>query len=58
MYLKSLLTAGTALTAAAFLLPSSALAGPEGCDTRVNNTIAKLTECVTVEGVRAHQQAL
>ena len=56
--MKSLLTAGTALTAAVFLLPSSALAGPEGCDTRVNNTIDKLTECVTVEGVRAHQRAL
>ncbi len=28
------------------------------CDNRVNNTHAKLLECVTLEGVRAHQQAL
>jgi len=28
------------------------------CDVRVNNTVGKLLECVTVEGVRAHQAAL
>jgi Zn-dependent M28 family amino/carboxypeptidase len=33
-------------------------AGPAACDTRVNNTHAKLQECVTLEGVRAHQAAL
>ena len=33
------------------------LAGPESCDTRVNNTQAKLLECVTLEGVREHQAA-
>ncbi len=27
------------------------------CDTRVNNTHQKLLECVTLEGVRAHQAA-
>ena len=32
-------------------------AGPAACDTRVNNTINKLLECVTVDGIRAHQQA-
>ena len=38
---------------------SSALgAGSASCDTRVNNTHAKLLECVTLEGVRAHQAAL
>ena len=34
-----------------------ALAGPASCANRVNNTHEKLQECVTVEGVRAHQQA-
>jgi Zn-dependent M28 family amino/carboxypeptidase len=33
-------------------------AGPKSCDNRTNNTHQKLQECVTVEGVRAHQQAL
>ena len=33
-------------------------AGPKSCDSRTNNTHEKLQECVTVEGVRAHQQAL
>jgi aminopeptidase Y len=33
-------------------------AGPESCDTRVNNTHAKLLECVTLGGVREHQAAL
>jgi Zn-dependent M28 family amino/carboxypeptidase len=35
-----------------------AQAGPESCDTRVNNTIAKLLECVELDGVRGHQAAL
>jgi aminopeptidase Y len=34
-----------------------ALAGPASCETRNNNTIAKLLECVEVEGVREHQAA-
>ena len=33
-------------------------AGPSACDNRNNNTIAKLLECVTLAGVREHQQAL
>jgi hypothetical protein len=33
-------------------------AGPAACDSRVNNTHNKLLECVTIEGVRAHQAAL
>ncbi len=32
-----------------------AWAGPESCDQRVNNTHAKLLECVTLDGVREHQ---
>jgi len=39
-------------------LPAAAAAGPESCDDRVNNTINKLLECVTLDGVRAHQEAL
>ncbi len=32
--------------------------GKKACDVRSNNTVAKITECVTLEGVRAHQAAL
>ena len=35
----------------------AAMAGPASCDNRVNNTHAKLLECVTLEGVREHQAA-
>ncbi len=38
-------------------LPGIAAAGPAACDTRVNNTIAKIVECVTIDGVREHQAA-
>ena len=41
-----------------FLVLSSPLsAGSAVCDARVNNTVAKLLECVTVDGVRQHQAA-
>ncbi|HEX5838317.1 MAG TPA: M28 family metallopeptidase [Anaerolineales bacterium] len=36
----------------------TAMAGSESCDTRVNNTIEKLLECVTLDGAREHQAAL
>ena len=36
---------------------NSASAGAKSCDSRVNNTHQKLLECVTPEGVRAHQAA-
>jgi Zn-dependent M28 family amino/carboxypeptidase len=39
-------------------LASPAQGGPASCDSRVNNTHAKLQECVTLEGVREHQAAL
>ena len=46
---------------ASFLILSlshgAAQAGPESCDSRVNNTHDKLLECVTVDGVREHQAA-
>jgi Zn-dependent M28 family amino/carboxypeptidase len=42
---------------ALFVLVPMVLAGPEACDDRVNNTFDKLLECVTLDGVRAHQAA-
>jgi aminopeptidase Y len=46
------------LLAAVVGLSRTALAGPESCESRVNNTHAKLLECVTLAGVREHQAAL
>jgi Zn-dependent M28 family amino/carboxypeptidase len=43
--------------ATAFAFTSTAFAGAEACDTRVNNTFSKLLECVTLDGVREHQEA-
>ncbi len=40
-----------------FSMSSAVQAGPASCDSRVNNTQKKLQECVTLEGVRAHQAA-
>lgn len=46
---------------AAFVLLASlsgvANAGPAACEKRSNNTTKKLLECVTLDGVRAHQAA-
>jgi aminopeptidase Y len=56
----ALLKVGAVAGAAALVLagvPAVAVAGPASCDTRTNNTIEKLLECVTVEGVREHQAA-
>ncbi len=36
---------------------AAAAAGPLSCEKRVNNTINKLLECLTIEGVRGHQAA-
>ena len=36
-----------AVVLAAASLPTAAVAGPQACDTRNNNTINKLLECVT-----------
>ncbi|HEY5881731.1 MAG TPA: hypothetical protein VIU11_22670, partial [Nakamurella sp.] len=40
------------------LLPATAAQAKPGnaCENRNNNTYAKLLECVTLEGVRAHQE--
>lgn len=47
-----------ALLLVAFTAVPLTTAGPAGCDSRVNNTHKKLLQCVTLEGVRAHQAAL
>lgn len=39
-------------------MAAPAAAAPPGYDNRNNNTVEKLLECVTLDGVRAHQQAL
>jgi Zn-dependent M28 family amino/carboxypeptidase len=38
--------------------PTTIIASPQSCDSRVNNTQKKLQECVTVNGVREHQAVL
>jgi aminopeptidase Y len=40
------------------LMPASAQAQVADCATRANNTFAKIQQCVTLAGVRAHQTAL
>ena len=42
----------------ATLFPAAVAAGPASCDARSNNTLEKLLECVTLDGVRDHQAAL
>ena len=42
----------------ATLFPAAVAAGPAGCDVRSNNSLEKLLECMTLEGVREHQAAL
>jgi Zn-dependent M28 family amino/carboxypeptidase len=48
----------TTATAALLSSPAAANTLSPYCSNAVNNTIAKITECVTVEGVREHQAAL
>ena len=45
------------LTAIALQSSAAAAVAPQGCTSRTNNTYEKLLGCVTLEGVRAHQQA-
>jgi Zn-dependent M28 family amino/carboxypeptidase len=40
-----------------FALPAAATSAPPGCAARTNTTYQTLLECVTLEGVRAHQAA-
>jgi len=46
-----------AILVSGFAVAPRVLAGPESCDTRVNNTFQKLLECMTLAGVRQHQAA-
>ena len=58
---RSTVAALAALTfaLAALALPASGAAIPRlACENRTNSTYAHLLECVTLDGVRAHQQAL
>lgn len=57
--MKKVLWGGIAIVAIAFalLLTRTANANSQACANRVNNTHAKLLECITVEGVRKHQAA-
>jgi Zn-dependent M28 family amino/carboxypeptidase len=55
----ALATAGVAIAALTLGPVSAATAAPAvKCDTRNNNTIAKLTECITADGVFEHMAAL
>jgi len=50
--------AAVALTTALFPQLATAAPSADACADRANNTYQKLLECVTVDGVRAHQEAL
>lgn len=54
---RKMLVAMATLTAVLVAVPPGTSAGPKSCDNRSNNTVDKLLECVTVDGVRAHQAA-
>lgn len=51
-------TDDTAIAKLATTEASSAAGDSASCFNRVNNTFSKLLECVTLDGVRRHQQAL
>ena len=46
-----------AAAAIALALPAAATSAPPGCANRTNTTYQTLLQCVTLEGVRAHQAA-
>ena len=50
--------AGLGIATAGLVYVPAAQAAPQGCDSRTNNSVRKLLECMRVEGVREHQQAL
>lgn len=52
--LRKLVLLATILALLGATVPVAA-APPEACAKRTNNTIAKLLECVELEGVREHQ---
>lgn len=58
MRTKLLLATALAMVASLLAVPTSVSAAtPEECAGRANSTVALLTECVTLEAVRAHQAA-
>ena len=54
---KAIFVSVLVVVIALFAIVPMALAGSPACDNRVNNTFEKLLECVTLDGVRAHQAA-
>ncbi|HEY6627498.1 MAG TPA: M28 family metallopeptidase [Acidimicrobiia bacterium] len=56
MSARKLVIVASVLALLGAMVPAAGAASPS-CDTRVNNTIAKLLECVTLDGVREHQAA-
>ena len=57
MFIRKLAAMSLLLGVVAIVPLDSVKAGPESCDNRVNNTLEKLTECVTLDGARSHQAA-
>jgi hypothetical protein len=51
-------TLGLSMIALATLIAAQPAAASPACATRNNNTVKNLLECVTLDGVRAHQAAL
>lgn len=54
---RKLVLVASVLALIGALMPVAGAAPSPSCATRNNNTIAKLLECVTVDGVREHQAA-
>ena len=54
---RVLATAGLLALIGTVMTATPAVAAPPGCDNRNNNSVAKLVECTTVEGVREHLEA-
>ena len=50
-------TAGLLALTGVLVTASPAAAGPNACERRTNNTVEKLTDCVTVDGVLEHAKA-
>lgn len=57
MIRRAFLVAAVGALALALYAPAAGAVSRAACENRTNNTHAKLLECVTLEGVRRHQQA-
>jgi Zn-dependent M28 family amino/carboxypeptidase len=55
--IKRVLLASALICGTVVLAAPAVDAGPKSCENRNNNNLDKLLECVTVDNVRAHQQA-